>query len=94
MGSAQQWSEQGINQKGFEGTIWISTWRRVSSKMMVVSLLTIVIELSPFYQGSGESFVGPPIDTVNDYIQACCEAWKIIELVENLDPKAVLVNKQ
>jgi len=67
---------------------------KISSKMMVVSLLTIVIKLSPFYQGSGESFVSPPMDTMNDYIQACCEAWKIIELVENSDPKAVLVNKQ
>lgn len=65
-----------------------------SSKMMVVSLLTIVIELSAFYEGSGGSFAGPSTHTVNDCIQACCEAWKIIDLVENSNTEAVLVNKQ
>lgn len=65
-----------------------------SSKMMVVSLVTIVIELSAFYEGSGGSFAGPSTDTVNDCIQACCEAWKIIDLVENSNTEAVLVNKQ
>lgn len=65
-----------------------------SSKMMVVSLLTIVIELSAFYEGSGGSFAGPSTDTVDACMQACCEAWKIIDLVENSNTEAVLVNKQ
>jgi len=61
-----------------------------SSKMMVVSLLTIVIELSAFYG----FFDGPPTDTVNDCIQACCESWEFIEILENSNPEAVSVNKQ
>jgi hypothetical protein len=52
------------------------------------------MELSPFYQGSGGSSTARSTDTMNDCIWACCQAWKIMELVENLDPEVVLVNKQ
>lgn len=65
-----------------------------SSKLMVVSLLTIVIELSPFYQCSSGSLVGHTTDIVNDCIEACRQAWKIMELVENSDPEVILVSKQ
>lgn len=65
-----------------------------SSKMMVASLLTIIIELSAFYQDSGGSSAGPPTDTVNDSIEACCQAWQIMELLEKSESETVAVNKQ
>lgn len=65
-----------------------------SSKMTAVSLLTIIIELSAFYQEYGGYPAGPAADTVEHCIEACCEAWGIMELVENSDPEAALVNKQ
>lgn len=65
-----------------------------SAKMTAVSLLTFIIELSAFYQAYGRFSAGPATDTVEHCIEACCEAWGIMELVENSDPEAALVNKQ
>lgn len=65
-----------------------------SAKMTVVSLLTIIIQLSAFYQEYGKPLAGPAIDTVEHCITACCEAWGIMDFVENSDPKVALVSKQ
>jgi hypothetical protein len=65
-----------------------------SAKMTAVSLLTIIIELSAFYQEYGGSPAGPATDTVEHCIEACCEAWGVMGFVENSDPEAALVSKQ
>jgi len=59
-----------------------------SAKMIAVSLLAIIIELSGFY----EAYDGSP--ATDDCIKACSEAWEIMELVENSDTEAAFVNKQ
>lgn len=65
-----------------------------SAKMTVVSLVTIIIQLSAFYQEYGKSIACPAIDTVEHCIAACCEAWGIMDLVENSDPEVAMVSKQ
>jgi hypothetical protein len=67
---------------------------KTSAKMTAVSLLTIIIELSAFYQEYGGSPAGPATDTVEHCIEACCEAWGVMGFVENSDPEAALVSKQ
>eukprot|EP01018_Ginkgo_biloba_P019875 Gb_08420 [translate_table: standard] len=64
-----------------------------STKMIAVSLITVMIELSAFYEDQNPSFDIPPPDPVKDAIEACSQAWKIMDLVENSDPETVLVNK-
>lgn len=57
-----------------------------SVKMRVVSLLTIVIELSTLYE-NGSS------DTMQACIKGCSQAWEIVEFIEILDQRALLVSK-
>lgn len=57
-----------------------------SVKMRVVSLLTIVIELSTLYE-NGSS------DTMQACIKGCSQAWEIMEFIEILDRRASLVSK-
>lgn len=62
-----------------------------SAKITAVSLVTIIIELSAFYQECDRSSVGSVIEQC---IKGFSEAWEIMSLVENVDPKAAVVNKQ
>jgi len=62
-----------------------------SAKITAVSLVTIIVELSAFYQKYDGSSVGYVIEQC---IKGCSEAWEIMSLVENVDPEAAVVNKQ
>lgn len=57
-----------------------------SVKMRVVSLLTIVIELSTLYENGSSG-------TMQACIESCSQAWEIVEFIEILDQSALLVSK-
>eukprot|EP01018_Ginkgo_biloba_P018502 Gb_23699 [translate_table: standard] len=55
-----------------------------SWKMTAVSLITVIIELSAFTENGS---------AVTDAMEACSQAWKIMDFVEKSDPEAALVNE-
>eukprot|EP01018_Ginkgo_biloba_P020537 Gb_33571 [translate_table: standard] len=55
-----------------------------SWKMAIVSLITIIIELSTFTKNRY---------VMIDAIEACSQEWKIMDFVENSNLEAVLVNE-
>eukprot|EP01018_Ginkgo_biloba_P020536 Gb_33570 [translate_table: standard] len=55
-----------------------------SWKMTAVSLITVIIELSSFTDNGS---------AVTDAMEACSQAWKIMDFVEKSDPEAALVNE-
>lgn len=65
-----------------------------SAKITAVSLVSIIIELSAFYQQCDGVSVGYAGETVEECIKGCSEAWEIMSLFENEDPEAAVVNKQ
>lgn len=65
-----------------------------SAKITAVSLVSIIIELSAFYQQYDGFSDGYPRETVEECIKGCSEAWEIMSLFENEDPEAAVVNKQ
>lgn len=83
MGSADPYATSSRRRLQIERDFGIDTG---SVKMRVVSLLTIVIELSTLYE-NGSS------DTMQACIEGCSQAWEIVEFIEILDQRALLVSK-
>eukprot|EP01018_Ginkgo_biloba_P018505 Gb_35007 [translate_table: standard] len=55
-----------------------------SWKMTAVSLITVIIELSAFTENGS---------AVTDAMEACSQAWQIMDFVEKSDPEAALINE-
>ena len=63
-------------------------FRKGTAKMTVVTLLTVIIELSTWY----DQLNSPNKVILKECIDACQNAWKILGLVEKKDPETALVN--